>query len=199
MTARGRAPAAVILLGAAIATGWASPGVIEAGELSPAERLGSDVYRRGVGAGGREIVATIGEAGAQVPASALPCAGCHGADGRGAGTAAGVAPADVRWSRLAAADPPYTERLLKRAVTMGLAASGRELDASMPRYQLTLEEAAGLVAYVKRLDALPRTSGESAAAPPAPAAEPSHPAAEPSRQPAPPADPPAPSSVHPDR
>src|SRR6516164_6877679 len=47
--------------------------------------------------------------------------------------------------------PPYNERLVIRAVTMGIDSGGNRLNAAMPKYQLTREQADDLVAYLKRL------------------------------------------------
>jgi ABC-type branched-subunit amino acid transport system substrate-binding protein len=92
-----------------------------------------------------------------IDAALLACANCHGHDGRGR-PEGNVEPPDVTWSALGkpygATDrfgrrrPAYTEALLGRVVTMGLDASGRPLDAAMPRYQLAPEDLADLVAYL---------------------------------------------------
>ncbi len=140
-------------------------GVAAAAEPTAEERVGEEVFQHGVGEDGREITAAIGDGGAKVPASSLPCAGCHAKDGHGSDVGGELVPPDVRWSRLASVDPAYTERLVKRAVTMGITADGRELNTAMPRYQLTLGEAAGLVAYLKRLDTAPPVQREPAPPP----------------------------------
>ena len=77
-------------------------------------------------------------------------------------TEGGIFPSNIRWSELAKPysltmqsgrkRPPYSERLLVRAVTMGLDARGNRLHATMPRYHLSHQQAADLVAYVKELD-----------------------------------------------
>ena len=64
----------------------------------------------------------------EVPASAVPCAGCHGRDGKGK-PEGGVTPSDLTWTALTRPygvthpggrkHPPYDARLLKRAVSMG--------------------------------------------------------------------------------
>ena len=43
-----------------------------------------------------------------------------------------------------------------RAITMGIGAGGNRLDPIMPRFQLTLADAAALLAYLKRLGTLPQ-------------------------------------------
>lgn len=129
--------------------------------LTSLEQLGQRIYTRGEGIAGHEILAVLGEGGTKVPASMMPCSSCHGSDGKGRAEG-GVSPSDITWSALtrpyAASTPsgrqppPYDERLAKRAVTMGLDSAGEPLHIAMPRYELTHEEAAGLVAYLQRLD-----------------------------------------------
>lgn len=143
--------AGLLLLHAAQGTG---------GELSPLEELGSRVYHRGEGADGSKITATVGEAGVEVPASVLPCVGCHGRDGRGK-PEGGVSPSDLTWKALTKPygidhpsgrkHPPYDERLLRRAITMGIDPAGTPLHISMPRYRLTHRQATALVAYLRQL------------------------------------------------
>ena len=82
-----------------------------------------------------------GEGGTEVPASALPCAGCHGRDGRGR-SEGGVTPSDL--TRI------DDERLLKRAIAMGLGSKG-ELHVAMPRYRMSQEDMAALIAYIQSL------------------------------------------------
>ncbi|MEA2562996.1 MAG: hypothetical protein QOH06_4500 [Acidobacteriota bacterium] len=106
---------------------------------SPREDRGRKIYLEGAG----EITAVIGgEGGTEVPASALPCAGCHGRDGRGKAEG-GVTPADL--TRI------DDERSLKRAIAMGLSAKGEPLHVAMPRYRMSQEDMAALIAYIKTL------------------------------------------------
>src|SRR5262249_24969736 len=44
--------------------------------------------------------------------------------------------------------PPYDAPLLKRSITMGFDSAGRPLDHAMPRYRMTHEDLADLVAYL---------------------------------------------------
>lgn len=122
--------------------------------------LGQRVYELGEGEEGREIIAALGDGGTEVPARTLPCASCHGQRGEG-GEEGGVRPSALTWDALTRpyevdhpsgrSHPPYTERLLKRAVTMGMDPAGQPLHVAMPRYRLTHREAAALVAYLKTL------------------------------------------------
>jgi ABC-type branched-subunit amino acid transport system substrate-binding protein len=126
--------------------------------LTEPQARGKQLYTTGVPADGREVIAVLGEGGTQVPASALPCVGCHGR--RGSGNAeGGLAPSNVQWEILTRSYggtgsagreyPPYAESSFKRAVGMGLDSGGTPLHSAMPRYRLTQEEASDLVAYLK--------------------------------------------------
>jgi ABC-type branched-subunit amino acid transport system substrate-binding protein len=128
------------------------------------EEFGRQIYRRGVSPSGSAITAVFGNGGPEVPASAVPCAGCHGRDGRGR-PEGGITPADIRWSMLRReiADggsgvrqrPPYSERLLSRAFTMGFDAGGTALSSVMPRYRLSVRDARDLVTYLQSLGVRP--------------------------------------------
>jgi ABC-type branched-subunit amino acid transport system substrate-binding protein len=122
---------------------------------------GKEIYVNGVDASGAQIKCVTGEQATEVPAAILKCVSCHGKDGRGK-PEAGIFPSNIRWSELAKPyslttqsgrkRPPYSERLLVRAVTMGLDAGGNRLQTTMPRYHLSHQQATDLVAYLKELD-----------------------------------------------
>ena len=92
------------------------------------------------------------------------CVSCHGINGRGGvpvmmGTAI---PADIRYEVLTAKDvhdqrseeeahPPYTEGLIKRAITQGVDPAGKSLDWTMPRWQMSEQDLNDLIAYLKTL------------------------------------------------
>jgi ABC-type branched-subunit amino acid transport system substrate-binding protein len=144
---------AVLLLSILLA-----PVLSAAGPLTPEEQRGRQIFVEGTSPSGREITAVMGEEGIEVPASTVPCAGCHGRDGRGR-PEGGVAPSDLTWDTLTRgvthpggrSRPPYDERLLKRAVTMRLDPAGNTLHVAMPRFRLSLQDMADLTAYIKRL------------------------------------------------
>lgn len=146
-----RAAALVLLAAAALAAGPA-----RAAPFGPKAQAGRRLYVDGTGAGGREVTAFL--AGTSLPASAVPCAGCHGPDGRGR-PEGGVLPPPVGWSELARRGghvhpagrrhPPFDARTLGRAVTEGVDPAGNPLDPSMPRYSLSREEVESLVAYLR--------------------------------------------------
>jgi mono/diheme cytochrome c family protein/Spy/CpxP family protein refolding chaperone len=94
------------------------------------------------------------------------CVACHGVEGRGGvpvmmGTAV---PEDIRYPTLTAAEPhkegekkeepdhpPFTDATIKQAVTQGVDPANKPLDWTMPRWQLTDEDWADLLAYLKTL------------------------------------------------
>lgn len=91
------------------------------------------------------------------------CVACHGVHGRGGipvmmGTAI---PEDIRYEALIKGEheqgkeemkhPPYTDALIKRAITKGIDPTGEPLDWTMPRWQLRDEDVADLLAYLKTL------------------------------------------------
>ncbi len=66
---------AVLLLAAALCA--------EAAGLTPQEERGRRLYRTGTSASGAEVTAVLSTGGVELPASSMPCVGCHGRDGRG--------------------------------------------------------------------------------------------------------------------
>lgn len=128
--------------------------------LTPEEIRGRRIYLQGEVGADRELVARVGAARTPVPARALPCSGCHGFDGRGL-KEAGVEAPDITWTALtrpygsAGGDghrrPPYDEASIRRAVSLGVDAAGRRLSPVMPSYDLSLEAASDLLAYLRRI------------------------------------------------
>lgn len=121
---------------------------------------GKHIYEQGRSLSGIPIQASLGQEGLQVSATAFPCLNCHGHDGRGR-PEGGVAPSDITWPALTKPygvthtsgrqHPPYTERLLKRAITMGIDSAGNPLHTVMPRYRLSRSDLADLLVYLKQL------------------------------------------------
>src|SRR6185295_4301830 len=97
---------------------------------------GRQIYNEGTSPSGGEIIAVMSDAGVEVPASAVPCGGCHGRDGKGR-PEGGVAPSDLTWTALTKPygithpsgrkHPPYDVKLLKRAIALGLDPAGNTL------------------------------------------------------------------------
>jgi Cytochrome c len=125
---------------------------------TPEER-GRQIFEKGTSPSGGAIMASIGR-GTPVDGSVLPCVNCHGADGLGRAEG-GVVPANITWDALTKpygvqrpdgrTRPPYTERLAKRAITMGVDPGGADLLRAMPRYQMPQMDATDLLAYLKVL------------------------------------------------
>src|SRR6266403_1968586 len=94
----------------------------------------------------------------RVPASVMPCAGCHGRDGRGK-PEGGVTPPNITWDNLTKPYGmtredgrkriTYTGALLKQAILMGVDPGGVKLQAAMPRYSFTQSDFADLLAYLR--------------------------------------------------
>ncbi|HLM55058.1 MAG TPA: ABC transporter substrate-binding protein [Pyrinomonadaceae bacterium] len=127
--------------------------------LTEQERRGRAIYLRGESPSGKEIAAAVGEL--DVPASTVTCAGCHGARGEGK-TEAGVTAGNLTWTNLlkpyghthpsGRKHGPFTESSFVRAVTGGVDPSGNELLTAMPRYRMSAEDMADLIAYLKRIE-----------------------------------------------
>src|SRR5215213_7306542 len=136
-----------------------APGVERARALTPQERRGRAIYLRGESASGREIKALVGEV--DVPASTMTCAGCHGARGEGK-TEGGVTAGNLTWANLVKPyghthptgrkHGPFDEAAFVRAVTDGVDPSKNVMLAAMPRYKLSAEDAADIIAYLKRIE-----------------------------------------------
>jgi ABC-type branched-subunit amino acid transport system substrate-binding protein len=151
---------AALCLSSAGAQGQKSPAQGErARALTPQERRGRALYLRGETASGKEIQAVVGEV--DVPASTMTCAGCHGARGEGK-TEGGVTAGNLTWANLlkpyghthptGRRHGPFDEVSFVRAVSEGVDPSKNVLLAAMPRYKLSAEEAADLIAYLKRIE-----------------------------------------------
>jgi ABC-type branched-subunit amino acid transport system substrate-binding protein/mono/diheme cytochrome c family protein len=130
-------------------------------QLSPPEARGKKIFL--TGSGSIPITAQIAVGSADVPATQVPCASCHGPDGRGR-PEGGVEPSNIQWNALAGSaevvhsggrrHPAYTERAFNRAISLGIDPAGNALAPSMPRYRMSREDLTDLIAYVKKLDSL---------------------------------------------
>jgi len=128
--------------------------------LTAQERRGKQIYTQGSSLTGREITALLGDGSLVIPATAMPCANCHGLDGAGK-PEGGVVPSNITWEALTkppGAPPasgrehsPYTDRLLEHAITRGTDPAGNKLLAAMPRYRMSPEDLADLISYLKRV------------------------------------------------
>ena len=147
-------------VGAAVCLGLLLSGAAAALDLTEQEQAGKRLYRQGLSSSDAQLVARVGASDMSVPASVLPCASCHGNDGRGRAEG-GVRPPSLDWQRLAMGQgerqvngrryPAYAEASLARAIRQGVDPAGNRLDPAMPRFELTLADQRNLTAYLKRL------------------------------------------------
>ena len=127
--------------------------------LTPAEKRGKALYLRGESPTGKPIVAMLGDV--DVPPSTMPCAGCHGLRGEGK-TEGGVTAGNLTWSNLI---KPYghthpsgrkhgafDEKLFTQSLVEGFDPAGNKLAVAMPRFQMSSEDIADLIAYLKRIE-----------------------------------------------
>ena len=129
--------------------------------LNAAQSQGKQIYLQGTSQNGGDITAIVGSEGVSLPASAVPCASCHGADGLGR-PEGGVQPPDIRWSELSKIyghvhengrrHPAFDEVSLARVLRTGLDPAGNWLDPSMPLYTMSVPEMNNLVAYLGYLE-----------------------------------------------
>jgi ABC-type branched-subunit amino acid transport system substrate-binding protein len=148
-----------LALSSAGAQGQKAPAVERARSLTPQERRGRAIYLRGESPAGREIKAMVGEL--DVPASTVTCAGCHGARGEGK-TEGGVTAGNLTWANLikpyghthptGRQHGPFDEASFARAVSEGTDPSKNVMLAAMPRFQMSPEDMADLIAYLKRIE-----------------------------------------------
>ena len=128
--------------------------------LTAPETRGKQIYVQGTSTSNKEILAYIGDSSLEVPGSTMACANCHAFGGQGK-PEGGIDPSNITWEALTKPygvthptgrkHPPYTERGLELAITRGLDPAGNKLLAAMPRYQMSKEDLADLVVYLKRL------------------------------------------------
>jgi ABC-type branched-subunit amino acid transport system substrate-binding protein len=129
--------------------------------LESAEARGKQIYLNGTSALGGTINAIVGDEQVTLPASAVPCASCHGPDGLGR-PEGGLLPPDIRWSQLTKSyghvhengrrHPAFDEASLARLLRSGIDPADNRLDRSMPLYAMSDEDMNDLVAYLKYLE-----------------------------------------------
>ncbi|MCU1264071.1 MAG: putative cytochrome c [Acidobacteria bacterium] len=134
--------------------------VLPQNPLTPEERRGKQIYVFGTSPQGREIVASVGNAGLEVPANVMACANCHGIHGQGKPEGS-IRPSNLTWASLSRPDsdasspkrihPAYTDQSLAAAITQGTDPAGNRLRNVMPRFQISADDLADLIAYLKRL------------------------------------------------
>jgi ABC-type branched-subunit amino acid transport system substrate-binding protein len=119
---------------------------------------GRHLFFKGEKSNAEPLTANVGAASIPVPATALPCVGCHGRDGQGR-PEGGVRPSDITWfnltkeyggsTLLGRRYRSYDESSFLTAVTEGIDSAGNKLDSSMPRYNIARQDARDLIAYLK--------------------------------------------------
>ncbi len=147
----------------ALPLAFAHPVFADAGHaLDPDVDPGAALYLGGEGSGAAEALLAGGTV--RVPADRFPCINCHGGDGLGGGEGGTVVPAIV-WSRLGTAGAgrgAYDRDRFARAVRDGVAANGRTLAATMPRYRVDDAALDALLDYLRRLDGEQRRGVDAA-------------------------------------
>ena len=133
-----------------LAQTWTDP-------LTPQERQGHAIYHK-IGTS-NDITAQLADSAITLPTSTIRCVNCHGAHGQGTDEG-GLRIPPLLWSSLTSprtsaltgkSRVPYDDRSLARAIVAGQDASGHLLHTGMPRFQMSTEQLAALIAYVKQL------------------------------------------------
>jgi ABC-type branched-subunit amino acid transport system substrate-binding protein len=141
--------AALVVLGAACmaATAHADP-----------TELGRQIYLTGLRPDGSAVEAMV-QQDVPIPPGNAACVQCHRRSGLGVWEGPMRAPpitGSVLFSPVTGAGirPAYDADALRRAMLKGINAAGGAIDPLMPRYRLSDEDLAGLVAYLRSLDAV---------------------------------------------
>ena len=131
---------------------------IRAGSATGSSQHGRLIFFQGERDSAEALTANVGAAAIPVPATALPCVGCHGRDGQGR-PEGGVRPSDITWFNLTKEYggttvmgrryEAYDEFSFLMAVTEGIDSAGNKLDSSMPRYNIARQDARDLIAYLR--------------------------------------------------
>jgi len=147
------------LAAAAVLTGTGD--AASANDLSEAQQRGKHIYFEGTSPRGTAVTAVVGDEAALLPGSTMPCSSCHGSDGLGR-PEGGVIPLDIRWSELVKTyghvhhdgrrHPAFDEDSVIRSMIAGVDPANNPIDRSMPMYQMSGEDMADLVAYMKVLE-----------------------------------------------
>ena len=150
--------AGLVFLIALGAVSW--PSALAQDALTPRESHGKQIYVQGTSFSGKEILAYVGESSMEIPGASMACANCHGLDGQGK-PEGGINPSDIRSEFLTKPygvthpdgrkHPPYSNRGLELAITRGTDPAGNRLLRVMPRYAMSREDLADLIAYLGRL------------------------------------------------
>lgn len=128
---------------------------------SPPDSNGEAIFNTGFNLDGERVLFTGGPPWLAMHGGG--CITCHGANGGGGNWVMMtnlVAP-DIRYSHLTEeehgedgeeAHPPYDDELLARAIRVGLSPADEALSLAMPRWDLSDEDMADLIEYLKSLE-----------------------------------------------
>lgn len=149
-----------------VATAWVEAGSQQRTQsansvngLTSAERRGKLIYLNGEDGVRDEITAKLGRNETELPATAFACANCHGLAGEGTNEGGLISP-PITPEALAASHTsgltglergPYDLTTTIRSIRDGLDASGRRMHPGMPLYQMSDEQMADLIVYMKKL------------------------------------------------
>ena len=158
-----RAAAAPLAIAILLLHGIVFPISVSAQEsvLSEAQERGKYVYETGKSRKRRIITANLQAGAPPVPAEILPCMNCHGADGRGAEEYTEVAPLNINWFAMVQSGQhthakrshaAFDEASVARSIVDGVDPDGNPLDAAMPRYNISDDDMADLIEYLKIMD-----------------------------------------------
>jgi ABC-type branched-subunit amino acid transport system substrate-binding protein len=126
-------------------------------DVAAQEKRGRLIYLKGEAA--TEITALLGTDALEIPATSFACTNCHGLRGEGT-SEGGLQPPPIDWQTLTQKHtsaltrrerPPYNATTLARAIIKGLSSDGTPMHPGMPRYVMTSEQVADLIAYLKKL------------------------------------------------
>jgi len=156
---RGKRRIFLVFLALAVVLGSAGPVQSQGRRFkSPGEQI----YYTGIASNGRDIFRSGGPMWIRMHGGG--CVPCHGTHGKGGvpvrmGTAI---PTDIRYKTLTRKEKHvhggkekehhYTDALIKRAITQGLAADGEHLDWTMPRWQMPEPDLNSVIEYLKTLE-----------------------------------------------
>jgi ABC-type branched-subunit amino acid transport system substrate-binding protein len=131
------------------------------GEATAETLRGEQIFAHGTSPSGDAITAYVGAESVELPASAMPCASCHGEDGRGR-PEGGVTPSDITWSHLTKSyghrheygrnHPAFNAESAVAAIAGGIDPAGNRLNPVMPRYDMSADDMSALLDYLQQLE-----------------------------------------------
>ncbi len=121
---------------------------------------GERIYYTSTSNSGKTVTADMGMG--PMSSSMMACVNCHGENGKG-GTIQMMMGTykvpDIRYTALTEEEhghegeehPPYTEDLIKKAITDGIEPDGEKLEFPMPKWSISDEDLDDLIDYLKTL------------------------------------------------